>query len=61
MTFDNILQAIEEANRFITRANAAMERLKEDAYASYGSPETAACRRASMDLTRALAKMRNNS
>jgi len=52
-------QCIVEAGRFILKANKAIERLKADKYASIiGAKETAAARRASMDLTRALADLR---
>lgn len=51
--------AILEANRFINKAKAAKKKLKEDdmAYIT-GSKETAAAKRASLDLTRALADFR---
>jgi hypothetical protein len=59
MTLVQILKAKAEAHRFIHRANKAISRLGGDAMAEItGCPETAACRRASMDLTRALAEMR---
>ena len=48
-----------EARRFVIKADEAIKRLENDKYASIvGSPETAACRRASLDLTRALAELR---
>ena len=50
---------IQSARIFIDRANKAYERLSTDSLVSIsGSKETAACRRASMELTRALAKLR---
>lgn len=49
---------IAQANRFLQTAKAAMERLESDKFAHFGSQETAACRRASMDLTKALARLR---
>ncbi len=59
MEADKLVIVMEEAWRFIKVARAAEKRLKEDNDASFmGSPETAACRRASMDLTRALADLR---
>lgn len=58
MNIETIIQAIDEARRFIEAAKAAEKRLKVDKFAALGSKETAACRRASMDLTRALARLR---
>jgi len=46
--------SIKEAKRFIAVAEAAKGQ-------PTGSPETAAAKRASMDLTRVLAKMRNTT
>jgi hypothetical protein len=54
--------AISEAERFIKKARAARKRLKEDRLVIIsGSAETGAARRASMDLTRALADLRKSS
>ncbi len=50
--------AMAQTRRFLDTAKAAMERLEADKYAHFGSAETAACRRASMDLTRSLARLR---
>jgi len=51
--------AVEECRRFIYKAEDAKKRLKEDKYAGIsGSKETAAAKRASLDLTRALAELR---
>ena len=59
MNKETIEDAREEARRFIKYANQALNRLEHDTMARIsGSRETAACRRASMDLTRALADMR---
>ena len=58
MNQDTLLLAIFEAKRFIAKANAAVRRLKEDEYAHFGSKETAAAKRASMDLSRALTEVR---
>lgn len=69
MTFDKIGAARDAAERFIRLADAAVERAKSDdeAYAEFDFPkasgaqytrESGAMRRASMDLTRALAEMR---
>jgi hypothetical protein len=48
--------AMAEAKRFIRMARIASSALKQDTY--YGGKETAAAKRASMDLTRALADVR---
>ncbi len=59
MNENTIEEAIFEARRFITRAILAKAELKTNEYANItGSPHTAACKRASMDLTRVLAKLR---
>lgn len=57
MNIDTLALAIEEAERFVTRARAAVEAIGSDKY-YYSRKETSAARRASMDLTRALADMR---
>jgi len=52
-------EAIAETARFTKAAHSAVKRLKEDRGASIsGSKETAAVKRASMDLSRALTKVR---
>jgi len=58
MREEAIVEAIEEAKRFAAAAGRARKRLREDKYAYMGCAETAACRRASMDLTKSLAKLR---
>lgn len=63
MTQDKLRLAVEAAERFITAADSADNRLGEVAIDIYdhnvvGTKETAAARRASMDLTRALAQLR---
>ncbi len=50
--------AMEQARRFLIRADAVNEAFKKNSMLFYGSKETAACKRASMDLTRALAQIR---
>ena len=51
--------AIEEANRFIHRAQAYLDALEVGSVSDMlGSPESGAARRASMDLTRSLAIFR---
>ena len=68
MTIEQIKHALAEARRFIEAAGVARNRItasfpspKAWAYGSVSSPETAACRRASMDLTRALADLRRTA
>ena len=58
MTDEKILNAIREAERFIRKAKSARGAFADNKYAWNGTKETGACRRASMDLTRALAEMR---
>lgn len=59
MLYDNqeaaLREAIEEAKRFIKRANAAFDEKKNHRWAS---KECASAKRSSLDLTRALAKFR---
>jgi len=50
--------AIEEAERFIKRAELARQKLIDYDYAWSGTKETGAAKRASMDLTRALVYVR---
>jgi hypothetical protein len=64
MKAEYIITAVEEANRFISPANA-LEAARMETYVSGGSTyhvtaprESGAVRRASMDLTRSLAAMR---
>ena len=51
-----VLNAIKEAKRFESRARAWLTVLRSDY--SWQSKEGGACKRASMDLTRALAELR---
>lgn len=55
---DNIKTAISEAQRFIEKAQAACDALASKQESTYHSPSFAAAKRASMDLTRALADVR---
>ena len=57
MTSDDISEAAEECARFMERVDAYRERHGHERVI-VGSPESGALRRASLDLTRALAKMR---
>jgi hypothetical protein len=66
MTLDKIEAACAEARRFIEKASEAAARIKREteapdgAWISYQHKERAAARRASLDLTRALAEMRRS-
>lgn len=63
MTTESIKAAMAEATRFLLRASKALKRAKLEAKEEYGAATTkemAATRRASMDLTRALAEMRKS-
>lgn len=52
-------EAIHEAERFVERAYTAVNKLKEHDMGTTSNKETAAAKRASMDLTRSLVKVRN--
>ena len=61
MKLEVILRCLKEGRRFLEVADAARVRLEKDKRTDTccaGTIETAACRRASMDLTRALAELR---
>ena len=61
MKRQRIQEAEAEAERFLSRIADLMDKAKEVGDLSaieFGSPESGALRRASMDLTRALARMR---
>ena len=53
-----ILIAVDEAKRFLVKAEDYLEREKDDTFAQYGCKESGAVRRSSLDLMRALADMR---
>ena len=55
MTYETLCEAIDEAKRFLERAKVAKQFW--DKYYKNGA-HNASARRSSMDLTRALAKMR---
>jgi len=62
MKIEEIKKAEAEAERFLSRVNDLWDAMGQTNCKRYmmanGSPETGAVRRASMDLTRQLAKMR---
>lgn len=58
LKIDKIDFALEEAERFIARAIEWKQILVDDSMSIHGSKEGGACKRASMDLTRALSELR---
>lgn len=58
MTIENIKRAQAEARRFLDRVDDLMFQVEEPTGHVWSSKESGALRRASMDLTRALAEMR---
>jgi hypothetical protein len=62
MTIGNIKKAVEEAKKFIKRAELVLDEQKSIAgtnnVAIWGSASTSSLRRQSMELTRSLARMR---
>jgi putative IMPACT (imprinted ancient) family translation regulator len=61
MLLTKIDVAEAEAQRFLDRVRALKAKINGNQFAlDFGSKETAAVRRASMDLTRALAEMRKS-
>jgi hypothetical protein len=59
--YDRLVAAAAEAERFLERAHVAMEEIRDKEMSFLGSPKSAAAKRASMDLTRALADVRRNT
>ncbi len=59
LTNEKLSEAILEAERFIAKAQKAQLAIIDNKWAVYGSKETGAVRRASMDLTRTLAELRS--
>ncbi len=63
MNDKNMLEAEMEAKRFLKKVEAYKEsdcyNENNDGYAYFYSPDRAAVKRSSMDLTKALSKMRN--
>jgi endonuclease YncB( thermonuclease family) len=60
MRDDDLRNAVEEAKRFIERAEAVELTVKKDKWGRYDYGKcTAAAKRASMDLTRALVRVRS--
>ena len=51
-------ESIKEAERYIDKANAAIQHLESEGYARYQSRKNASAKRASMDLTNALVEVR---
>jgi len=62
MLLTRINEAESEARRFLDRVQDLKDAIGNNQFAvDFGSKETGAVRRASMDLTRALARMRGRS
>ena len=61
MNAETLKDAKKKAATFLFAVDEAEEALKGNTCLFYGSKETAAVRRASMDLTRSLAKLRKPS
>lgn len=61
ITVSKMDEAIKESRRFIATSLAAKERFKNDLFAKYGCKETGAVRRASMDLSQALVRLRDHN
>ena len=59
MTRSSIYRAVEEARRFLRAAETRLAEMTRDAEVG-GTSKSGACRRASLDLTRALAEMRRS-
>ena len=55
---DKYIKAYKECERFMEACKQAVGRLGIYEYAKYGCKETAAAKRASMDLSRALSELR---
>ena len=60
MNWHTTAAAISEAKKFVDKAEAALNDMGKDVQFAFGTPRTAAAKRASMDLTRALARMRKS-
>ena len=58
---DNLNAAIREAERFIEKAELAVERIKSEGGYYYSAKEVASAKRASMDLTRSLVSVRSSN
>ena len=58
MKEDTISAALIEAKEFVSRAQATLNAAKNDEYIFFGTKQTGALRRQSLELTRALAEMR---
>lgn len=54
----SVLKAVDEARRFIEKAVVVLDDERETKFSYFGSKNTGSLRRASLDLTRALADMR---
>ena len=55
----HIVEAKHECIRFLNKVESYLTKLDENSMAHFGCKESGAMKRSSMDLTRALSKMRN--
>jgi hypothetical protein len=65
MRYPTVIKAMEEAKRFVKKCEAYTARVRADTgknvikeWAGLGTPEAASVKRASMDVTRAMADIR---
>ncbi|MCK5433355.1 MAG: hypothetical protein KAJ03_11450 [Gammaproteobacteria bacterium] len=62
MAFENRIKvyqdSIKEAERYIEKANTAIQHLESEGHARYQSRKNASAKRASMDLSNALVEVR---
>ena len=57
---DALEEASSEARRFLVKCERALEEVRNQSYSGYPTVHFSAAKRSSMDLTRALAKVRRN-
>lgn len=60
MNINTLIEAEEEAERFLDKVKNLQQRLSTDKYVFNGCRETGAVKRASLDLSNALADLRNS-
>ena len=58
MNIEQVIKAEYEANRFLERLRDVKKKYKDDKMLFYGSKETGALKRSSMDLSRVLTQLR---
>lgn len=57
----NLVASMQEAERFLARANTLLPILQAGGYGAMQTPARAAARRASLDLTKSLAEFRRGA